>query len=143
MFAMKNPKVCIVYNSKKNKNSYKIVKALSQRIDCDCFYVGQKHNLKKYSLIIIVAASVGDEEIPQPMEDYLCSINLENKNYSICILGNYFGFKNYEGCGKIIKNILNNKNWKIQSESYIDSFPELDIPNDFYINFTNLFNSAS
>ena len=47
--------------------------------------------LDRYSNIIIVCPTYGDEELPLEVEDCLLKLKIKNKNYAICELGNFFG----------------------------------------------------
>lgn len=94
---------------------------------CECFAAEDNPNLEEFGTIIIVASNMGDEEISQPMEDYLFAIKDREKEYFICELGNYFGLEEYCGCKKVIFQILDILNWKKLSDISLDSFPNLDI----------------
>lgn len=94
---------------------------------CACFAAEDNPNIEEFDPIIIVASNMGDEEISQPMEDYLFAIKDRNKQYFVCELGNYFGLEDYCGCKKIIHQILDKLNWNKLSDISLDSFPELDV----------------
>jgi len=81
--------------------------------------------LLNFETVIIVVSNTGDEELPQPMEDYLFSLKTTNKKYIICELGNYFGL-DYKGCKSIVFKILEKLNWEKISDASVDSFPKLD-----------------
>lgn len=81
--------------------------------------------LKKFDFIFIITPNTGDEEIPQAMEDYLCSLKTKNKKYFLCELGNYFGLE-YKGCKSIIFKILKDLNWKKKSTISLDSVPKIN-----------------
>lgn len=84
-------------------------------------------NLSEEDLIILVLSNIGDEELPQPMEDYLFNLIDRNKKYIICELGNYFGFETYAGCKKVAFKILDSLGWTRLADISLDSLPELDL----------------
>lgn len=94
---------------------------------CDVIAAINNPKIKKYKTIIFVVSNVGDEELCQPMEDFVCNIKTKNKKFLICELGNYFGFEDYAGCKKIVIKILENLNWEKISDISLDSLPKLDL----------------
>lgn len=84
-------------------------------------------------------SNVGDEELPQPMEDYLFNLKQFNKKYLVCELGNYFGFENYCGSKKVACQILDSLGWIKISEVSLDSLPKLDLISlEIWLNNLNL-----
>ena len=77
--------------------------------------------------MLFVVSNVGDEELCQPMEDYIYNIKLKSKKFLVCELGNYFGFENYVGCKKIVISLLEKLKWQKLSDISIDSLPNLDL----------------
>jgi len=75
---------------------------------------------------MFVLSNTGDEELPQPMEDYLYNLSIREKKYLVCELGNYFGLENYCGCKKVLFKLLERLCWKKISDTSIDSMPELN-----------------
>ena len=115
----------ILHNSKKG-NNYIVAKILAKNFNCKTATPEDCPRLSKFNTIIIVVSNTGDEELPQPMEDYLAKLKIKNKKYIVCELGNYFGFENYSGCKKIVFKILNDLGWEKISDISLDSVPSLD-----------------
>lgn len=112
-----------MYNSKDNKNSKKVAKEIKKRIERCHLFEAKNANLKKFQFIFIIAPNVGDEEIPENIENYIIKTKTQNKNYFLCELGNYLGL-DYKGCGDNIQEILKIKKWEMKSKILLDSFPE-------------------
>lgn len=79
-------------------------------------------------IVVFVCPTYGDEELPHNMEDFLQALEVKDKKYVICELGNYYGFENFEfGAAKIIEWELNRRGWKKFFPSFsLDSLPEID-----------------
>lgn len=84
--------------------------------------------LPNFNRIIIVCPTYGDEELPLEIEDFLIELNINDKEYALCVLGNYFGYEREEfGPAKIIRYELAEKNWKLLSSPLsLDSVPQID-----------------
>lgn len=122
----KSPKIAIIYNSLKNKNSKKVAKKIFNKIEnCAVLTANNKKNLHIFDFIFFIIPNIGDEELPEPFESYLLSINIKSKKYFICELGNYFGL-DYNGCKKIATSILDKLKWRLMSDLSLDSAPEVD-----------------
>lgn len=115
----------ILHNNKKG-NNFLVAKILAEHFNCEILAAEDSPSLYQFDSIIIIVSNVGDEEISQPMEDYLASLTIKNKKYMVCELGNYFGFENYEGCKKIVFKILDSLGWKKISDISLDSLPFVD-----------------
>jgi flavodoxin len=115
-------KIQIIYCSVKNKttlvanyfdNALNI--KVNPIIDCD--------------LLIILCPTYGDEELPLEMEDYLLNIKINNlKYFTICELGNYYGYEDFTfGAGIILKKYFEELGFE---EFYymlsLDSIPKID-----------------
>ena len=124
---MKSPKISILYNSLKNKNSKKVAEKISKIIKNCKIHTAENNdlNLKKTDFLFFIVSNRGDEELPHFMENYFFELNEKNKKYFICELGNYFGFE-YNGCKKIAIDVLNNLKWQLLSDLSVDSVPEID-----------------
>jgi flavodoxin len=123
---MKTPKVAIIYNSRNNKNSKKIAKKIFSEIkNSAVFTVENIKDLKNFDFIIFIIPNIGDEEIPEPFESYLYTLETKNKKYFLCELGNYFGL-DYKGCKDIVFKLLGNLEWEKQLETSLDSLPKID-----------------
>jgi hypothetical protein len=115
----------VLCNGRKG-NNYLVATILAQRFDCGVVTAEENPALQPFNPIILVIPNRGDEELPQPMEEYLLELSVRNKDYLICELGNYFGFENYCGCKKVACRILDNLGWTRLADVSIDSLPELD-----------------
>jgi flavodoxin len=120
-------KSSVILHNKKSGNNFQVAKLIQEKLICECFAAEDDPNIEEFGTIIIVASNMGDEEISQPMEDYLFALKTQNKQYFVCELGNYFGLEEYCGCKKAIFQILDKLNWTKLSDISLDSFPELDI----------------
>jgi len=127
MKTLKLEKSIVILHNKKKGNNYKVANILKNHFNCDIIAAEDNPSLTKYDIIIFVVSNVGDEELCQPMEDYICSIKLKNKSFLICELGNYFGFEEYIGCKKIVEKLLEELKWKKISDISLDSLPIIDL----------------
>ena len=118
--------IVIIHDSKKG-NNYKTAQIISTYFNAPSYAVGDNPDISGYEIIIFVIPNVGDEELPQSMENFLCNLKIINKRYVVCELGNYFGFEKYGGCKQFAIKILNALGWKKISDISIDSLPELDL----------------
>lgn len=115
-----------MYNSKKNKNSNKAVEIIKSELPgCKLITADSYVNLNKFEYVFIISSNIGDEEIPENIENYVMKTKTKNKKYFLCELGNYLGL-DYSGCGESIKKILKTKNWILESEIRLDSYPKLE-----------------
>jgi len=127
MKTLKLEKSIVVLHNKKKGNNYKVANILKNHFNCDIIAAEDNPSLTKYDIIIFVVSNVGDEELCQPMEDYIYRIKLKNKSFLVCELGNYFGLEEYVGCKKIVKKLLEKLKWKKISDISLDSLPVLDL----------------
>lgn len=83
-----------------------------------------------YEFVIVVCPTYGDDELPQAMEDYLQRLTVTGKKYTICELGNYYGYDSFHfGAAKIINKVLEGKGWvKSFPGLSLDSLPQIDWP---------------
>ena len=116
----------VIHNSKKG-NNYLIATILAEYFKCEISPVEENPYLENHDVIIFVISNTGDEELPKTIEDYLYLLNVKNKKYIICELGNYFGFENYNGCKKVAFKILDALGWEKISDISLDSLPNLDL----------------
>lgn len=116
----------IVLHNNKRGNNQRVATMLAARFRCPTVAAEDNPDLAPHDPIIIVVGNTGDEELPQPMENYLCGLTVTSKNYHICELGNYFGFENYKGCKKVAISLLTVLGWRKISDVSIDSLPALD-----------------
>ena len=93
----------------------------------NCYNVNELPDLDA-DLFIFICPTYGDEELPLEMEDFLEGLVLKNKEFTVCELGNYYGYDDFEfGASKIIKDYLKNLGWKEFFPSLsLDSLPSID-----------------
>ena len=127
MKTLKLEKSIVVLHNNKKGNNYKVANILKNHFNCDIIAAEDNPSLAKYDIIIFVVSNVGDEELCQPMEDYMYSIKLKNKSFLVCELGNYFGLEEYVGCKKIVEKLLEKLRWEKISDISLDSLPVLDL----------------
>lgn len=127
MKTLKLEKSMVVLHNNKKGNNYKVANILKNHFNCDTIAAEDNPSLVEYDIIIFVVSNVGDEELCQPMEDYIYSINLKNKSFLVCELGNYFGLEEYIGCKKIVEKLLEKLKWKKISDISLDSLPVIDL----------------
>lgn len=111
----------VLYYSKGGK-SLEVAKSFGLPIE----NVSNNPDLEKYSGVLIVCPTYGDEEVPLEMEDYLINLKTKNKKYAICELGNLFGHESEFGPLKIIEHELNKRNWQKINSISLDSVPDVD-----------------
>ena len=99
---------------------------MGNHFKCDFVAAEDNPDISAYDTVLLVLSNVGDEELPQPMEDYLFALKDRDKKYLVCELGNYFGFEAYCGCKKVAFKILDDLGWSRVSDVSIDSLPDLD-----------------
>lgn len=75
---------------------------------------------------VIICPTYGDEELPLEMEDFLLNLQIRNKNYYICELGNLFEQEEF-GAAPIIRYCLSKLGWVELGSISIDSTPVLDV----------------
>lgn len=126
-------KVVVLHNSKTGNNSI-VAERVANFFKCNRLVAQDNPSLNEYEFIIIILSNVGDEELPQPMEDFLCSLPLSIKKYFVCELGNYFGLEDYCGCKRVSFQILDNLGWSKLSDISLDSLPNIDFDKlDYWI----------
>jgi len=116
----------IVLYSHAGGNTDNVAARLSAALTCHRALMTDQPDLDAFDTIIIVMPIVGDEELHPAVEDYLLNrMHTWPKRYCICELGNFLGLK-YEGCRKIVEQILNQAGWQQLSCISVDSLPKLD-----------------
>jgi len=101
---------------------------IAERLGCNTYALEDGNiDLGKQELIMFVVSNVGDEELPQQTENFLCNLGLRNKEYMVCELGNYLGLENYCGCKQVLIKLLNKLGWHKVADTSIDSMPSLDL----------------
>jgi flavodoxin len=119
-------KPLVIHNHESGNNRI-AAEFLANQLKCEAVSVAKVPCIESYEPIVFVVPNIGDEELPQPMEDYLFHMKTRGKKYYICELGNYFGFENYNGCKKVAIKLLAKLDWIKISDVSIDSMPKLDI----------------
>ena len=117
----------LILHNHKNSNNHRVAKKIASYFNCECTSVSDNPNLEDFETITFVMGNTGDEELPQPMEDFLLNLKTRNKKYLICEIGNYFGLESYVGCKKIASRMLNDLDWTKVSDISLDSVPDLDL----------------
>ncbi len=102
-------RVVVLYASKSG-STRRVVKRLAQQVSFsfDCFDVRTVTDpsvLAQYGVFLFFSPTYGNEELPHDMERFLLQfrIDMANKRYAICELGNYYGYDRDFGAMKIIR----------------------------------------
>lgn len=62
---------------------------------------------------LFICPTYGDEELPHDMEDFLLKLNVKNKLFVICEIGNYYGYDDFTfGAKEVIQRYLQSLGWK-------------------------------
>lgn len=117
--------IVVLHNNKTGNNAL-VAEIICEKFGCGSVAADSNPDLSPFDLVIVVVSNTGDEELSQPMEDYLFNLRLEGKRYFVCELGNYFGFENYSGCKKVAFKLLDELGWDRLGDVSIDSLPTLD-----------------
>jgi flavodoxin len=112
----------------------RVVKRLDEILEFsfDCFDVKSlkdSSSLEKYELLLFFCPTYGNEELPLDMERFIVNFKLDmsSKYYTICELGNYYGYETDFGAMKIIRYHLEKLCGKeILSPLSMDSLPKKD-----------------
>src|SRR4051812_31077156 len=109
----------IVYFSAQNTtgSSASIVSRLKEKLVIPMAYQNIMEHpaselLREYDHIIFIIATYGDQELQDDFEKFLLSLEQpwEEKKFSICELGNYYGYEDFStGAGKIVESFLKEK----------------------------------
>jgi len=124
-------KTVVLHNSKflpnnKKGNNCLVAEIIEDYLQCDRLAAEDNPCIDDFDTIILVLSNWGDEELPQPMEDYLFNLKITNKRYFVCEIGNYFGLEDYCGCKRVAIQILDNLGWNKISDVSLDSVPNLE-----------------
>lgn len=103
-----------------------MAETIARRFGCGFAVVSDRPSLVGHDLVIIVVPNTGDEELPEPMEEFLFDLTETGKRYAVCELGNYFGFESYCGCKKVVFSVLDGLGWHRVGDVSLDSLPTLD-----------------
>ena len=118
----------VILHNNKTGNNWIVAKKIANLINCKTIAISEEKSINIYEedVIIFILSNTGDEEISQPMEDFLYNLNIKKKKYAVCELINYFGLGNYCGCKKVLFKFLDNLGWKKLSDLSLDSVPNID-----------------
>ena len=116
-------KAVVIYDSKAG-NTRRVVK----RFGLPYFHVSEFPDLSDSDVVVFFCPTYGDEELPEEMEDYIVSLDVRDKKFVVCELGNYYGYDDLEfGALKIIKHSLLNLGWEEFGCSLsLDSLPKIN-----------------
>lgn len=89
-----------------------------------------KEKLKAFDTLIFVAATYGDQELNDNVEDFIITLDdsISDYNYAVCEVGNYYGYDDFElGAGEILVNHMEKLGANSILPMYsVDSLPLLD-----------------
>jgi flavodoxin I len=120
----------LIYSSKHGRTK-KVVEAFLSRFKINSHNVAEGNiDLNDYDLILIFSPTYGDGEVEEQMEDFLMDLDVHNKKFAVCELGNYYGYDDYEfGAAKIIITHLKSLKWEIIYPTLsLDSMPTINWP---------------
>ena len=113
--------------NKRAGTSFTVATRLAEKLGGALLTAEERPDLSSHAVVVFVVANTGDEELQQPMEDFLAALTVEGKMFAICELGNYFGFeRDCFGCKVIARKVLVQLGWGEISDVSIDSMPTLD-----------------
>ena len=76
------------------------------------FHVCDNAALARYDKLIIFSPTFGDEELHPEIELFLTALALPPRAFTVCELGNYYGYEVFEfGAAKIIRADLRARGW--------------------------------
>ena len=119
----------ILIFSSKHGNTLKVSKLFEDNFET--FNVKANPSIENYDFVFFLSPTYGDEELPLDLEDYLINIKDKKKLFTVCELGNYFGYDEFSwGAAKIIYNFCIKKlNWHLfYPINSVDSFYNIDFP---------------
>ena len=124
----------VLYGSSRG-STRKVVARLSDYFDFpfkvfDVKQVEDTRVLDPYDLFLFFSPTYGDAELQPDMEKFIACFKLDmsNKYYAICELGNYYGYDDFEfGAMKIIRYHLDKLHGKeLAKPLSMDSLPQKD-----------------
>jgi|SRR5689334_12935994 flavodoxin len=106
-------RVAILYGSNtRSGNTLQMAGKLKQMLgDIDVYHADdvRPELFQRYSRFIFLTSTAGNEELPEPFEELFDRkwIDFSNTSYTICELGNYYGFELFEsGAAKILHRLI-------------------------------------
>ena len=126
-------KTVVLYASS-HGSTRRVVKTLAEMVQFqfDCFDVKSLTDLSsmnKYDVFLFFSPTYGNEELQLDMERFIIKFKLDmsNKYYAICELGNYYGYEGDFGAMKIIRHHLKQlRGTELVSPLSMDSLPKKD-----------------
>ena len=89
-----------------------------------------KEKLNAFDTLVFIAATYGDQELHDDVEDFIVTLNERDShyNYAVCEIGNYYGYDDFAlGAGEIIEAHMVKIGAKSILPMYsVDSLPILD-----------------
>lgn len=112
----------IIYDSN-HGHGKKVAESFNQKI----YHVNDIFEIYE-DFVVFICPTYGDEELPESMEKFMLNLKTKNKFYSICELGNYYGYDDFKfGSAKIIEHFLIKLDWKSFYKNFsMDSLPNLN-----------------
>jgi flavodoxin len=118
----------------KKSASYNLSSYISNKLKIPKFNLYKKKNfykITKYKTYILIASTMGDQELSNQMENFLIKIKkfkLKNKKYFAAEIGNYYGYDDYTMGAKRIIDIFLPKIGikKILKTNSIDTMPKIN-----------------
>jgi flavodoxin len=118
----------------KKGSSYNLSNYISNKLKIPKFNLYKKKNFNKiikYKTYILIASTMGDQELSNQMESFLIKIKkfkLKNKKYFAAEIGNYYGYDDYRmGAQRIIDIFLQKIGIKkILKTNSIDTMPKIN-----------------
>lgn len=127
-------KTIVVLYASNRGSTRKVVKRLAEMVEYpfDCFDVRdltEGNSLHQYKSFIFCSPTYGNEELPLDMERFIVRFNLDmsQRQYAICELGNYYGYDSEFGAMKIIRYHLEKLHGtELIKPLSMDSLPQKD-----------------
>lgn len=128
-------KVAILYGSKtRSGNTVQVAGKLKEMlVDADVYHADDVRDpglLRRYSRFIFLTPTAGNEELSEPFEALFDQkwVDFSDASYTICELGNYYGFELFEyGAAKTLHQLIRASGGK---EFYrtlsLDTLPMID-----------------
>lgn len=117
----------VLYDSKSGTTK-RVIKRFT--IPFDVYHVSENFDLLQYDWAVFFCPTYGDEELPDQMEDFIWNLSVKDKKFTICELGNYYGYDDLQfGARYLLESSLKSLGWVEHGESLsLDSFPKINWP---------------
>ena len=116
----------LVLHSHLGGNNHEAAITLGWQLGGTVMAVSEVPDVSLFDVIVFVIPNQGDEELPKAVEDFLVNLQIRDKPYYLCELGNYFGLESYVGCKRVAKELLARLGWRCVNDISIDAVPVLD-----------------